>query len=374
MQAGYPHASHGRLTKEQQEAEDMRLAMQLQEEEERAARAATNGPANGTAHTSRPPAVAARPVAATPATSAQHAQRASTTADDDYQMALRLAGDTPQDYSTAGRTAATTQQPPRRPPAPAATATAVPAERKLTREEQEAEDHRLAMELQALEERGAGAPPGTAASAHVSQPPRAAPQSSHPDVVAVSSAGAVPALHEASPSTGSRIDLFSTVHRPGDASPAKAVSAPTAVAPPPKKDIMDDLFSTPAPTNAAAARQPPPASAGAFDPFAPTPAPAATSAPRAQPQQGGNANDFDFFAAAPSGPQHGHQPPHQHQQPGASAKPPTATTEHDLMDDLFSAAPAGHGTQHQRPPGNGLGADGMSQLDNFAAGRGNRAW
>ena len=376
MQTGYPAPSHGRLTREQQEAEDHRLAMQLQEEEERSA---GNGSGAGSQARAPPMPVAQRKQpAAAPQRTANPPP--SSSADADYQMALRLAGDTPQAYPERGSGTGPRQTSAPRAPIQATSVTP-PPERKLTREEQEAEDHRLAMELQQLEERSAGAPPGTAAAA--STVGRGAHASNHPDVVAVSSdaypAPTAPALHEAHPSSGggrpASNDLFSTVHRPGHVGAASAqpapAQAPAAAQSQPKRDIMDDLFSTPAPTTAAAqkpAQPPQPQQGGAFDPFA---APAAPVAPQpAQPQS--KPNDFDFFGSPQGG------APAATTQPASRAAPAsTVTTEKDLMDDLFAAAPAGGQQppqQQPRPNQGGIGTDGMSHLDNFAAGRGNRAW
>jgi hypothetical protein len=393
----YGHAAasrpgHGRsLTKEEQEREDHRMALQLQHEEESRVMSASSF-----AHTPAP--VPQQPVArrTPPSAPVSHSRVSSQAEDADLRLAMELAGDTPQDLyehqqqqqqASGARGPNSTRTPQRqasftmrdmptqnqRQTAAQVADVQLPPERKLSREEQEAEDMRLAMELQQLEERGAGVPPGTAN--HMQQRPQ---QSAVPQAYR----GAPPSQAQATNNSVQSIDLFSAVSRPG---PGLVGAAPqSTVAPPqqqqqqqqqkqstPKRDLMDDLFA-PSSGNAqqqSPAAQQPQQQQQQQSAFAGTPAPAA-----ATPAASRSADPVDFFSDAPAG-----RPPPQGASPasnmwgGAPAANARPAAPRDLMDDLF-ASPAPQNNVQSQQPRAGPTADMTQNFELFAAGKGNRGW
>lgn len=369
--------SSGR-TKAEQEAEDHRLAMQLQQEEERAAAGGGSAsfvrqnPVTPPRRTSPPPAVVALE-------------------DADHMLALRLAGNVPQEYETTQPVAthrSTHHAPARSVPqhhhhaqqhASQAMHDVMPVvERKLSKEEQEAEDLRLAMELQELEEQGAG----TTVSG------RAAPTN---HIIPYQNANGP----NANQGTAQKLSLFSTVHRPEHSitntplvpSPAMSHKPPGSVAagpsvqqpqPAPRRDFMDDLFAStsqgPSPSGATSVQNLP--SAGN------SPLPAST-------QPASKAKEVDFFSDAPSGqptqPTFTSSAPaastpavwQQQQQPAQAAHqaPPTKAKDSSIDDIFGDAAPQRTSTTaaaQPKQPRPEADAAMQQQLDFFAAGKGNR--
>lgn len=374
------------LTPEQQEAEDFRLAQQMQEEEERAAAAEARRVQRQAA--APPPSAPSRPgpTTSTRRVEAPRSAPATSTEDEDFKLALALAGDTPQDYDAVATQPAATFVPPERPPhrttssttavaptrspparpvvqQPAAPYIVVP-ERQLTKEEQEAEDLRFAMEIQALEEAAAlreGRP----------IPPRQPPQR------AFEAASAPATTQPASTTLGSSrsTDLFNAISLPPNA-PGVIGRAPSATNPPPvsasspppapqvKRDLMDDLFAPSPPVAqvqqaAPAVQQPSAATTAPFDFFGPTTTAPNGSAPPAAAVWSGTTN----------------QAPPRAVQATPVADPRAAPS---IIDDLFAPAPTPsqppptyqnvpQSSQRSQPPPAHQAGDMNSNLDFFAA-------